>query len=380
MNIYRLGNLEYKKYLKELGVQGAGIEIMSKKMQLLYFKIKDMRTPALNILKQDALSIGAELAVPSGVVTCENSHYDAMLIANRKQLEILCIKELAQPFGLKHLALQLRAYLDEKQFPTKIMGIINANSDSFYIGSRFRTKQAVDRAVEMIEDGADIIDIGAVSTRPNASEVSVEEELKRIRPICDAIYKEKLYEKAAFSIDSFNPRVVRHALYSGFSIINDIHGARNKEIIELAVEHNAKLSIMHMQGTPQTMQTNPHYIDVVSEISQFFERRIEICEELGLKRDNIILDVGIGFGKSLEHNIELIRHLEEFKKYDCEVLIGASRKSMIDKIIPTATEDRLAGTLAIHLKALDNGANIVRVHDVAEHKQAIAVHQAINTL
>jgi dihydropteroate synthase len=379
MNIYRVETLNHQKCLQELGVEGAGVKIMSKKMQLYYFKIKDMRTPALNILKQDALSIGAEVAVPSGVITCENSHYDAVLIVNKKQLEILSIKEMAQPFGLKELATQLKEYLHEVQFPRKIMGIINANSDSFYIGSRFRTKHAVDKALEMIDEGADIIDIGAVSTRPNADSVAVEEELKRIKPICDAINEQKLYEKATFSIDSFNPRIIRYALYSGFTLINDITGASNHEVIELAVEHNAKLCIMHMQGTPQTMQNNPQYVDVVSEVSEFFKRRIEICEGLGLKRENIILDVGIGFGKSLEHNLQLLRNMSEFKKFGCEILVGASRKSMIDKITATPVQERLPGTLAIHLKALDNGANILRVHDVAQHKQALEIYQAIHT-
>jgi len=380
MNIYRVGTLQSKKYLKELGVKGAGIDIMSKKMELYFFKINDMRTPALNILKQDALSIGAEVAVPSGVVTHENSHYDALLIANKKQIEILAQKEMAQPFGLKDFALQLKAYLNTKSFPPKIMGVINVNNDSFYMGSRFQSKQALHKIMEMIEQGADIIDIGAVSTRPNAPLVSIEEEFKRIVPICDAIQKERLYEKVSFSIDSTSIKVIRYALYSGFTIINDITGASNQEIIELAHLHKAKLCIMHMQGTPQTMQENPQYIDVVAQISEFFERRIEICENFGLSRENIILDVGIGFGKRLEHNIELIKNMQEFQKFGCEILIGASRKSMIDHIIPTPIEERLAGTLTIHLKALDNGANILRCHDVAQHKQALEVYKAIHSL
>ncbi len=378
MNIYRVGTLQSKKYLTELGVEGAGIGIMSKKMELYFFKINDMRTPALNILKQDALSIGAEVAVPSGVITHENSHYDALLIANKKQVEILASKEKIQPFGLQDFALQLKAYLNTKSFPPKIMGVINVNNDSFYMGSRFQSKQALHKIMEMIEQGADIIDIGAVSTRPNAPLVSVEEEFKRIVPICDAIQKERLYEKVSFSIDSTSIKVIRYALYSGFSIINDITGASNQEIIELAHLHRAKLCIMHMQGTPQTMQTNPQYVDVVAQISEFFERRIEICENFGLRRENIILDVGIGFGKRLEHNIELIKNMQEFQKFGCEILIGASRKSMIDHIIPTPIEERLAGTLTIHLKALDNGANILRCHDVAQHKQALEVYKALN--
>jgi dihydropteroate synthase len=167
-------------------------------------------------------------------------------------------------------------------------------------------------------------------------------------------------------------------LKSGFNIINDITGASNDRIIELAIKYGAKLSIMHMQGTPQTMQKNPFYSDVMIEVSDFFEERVKKATSLGLKRENIILDVGIGFGKSLEHNLILIRNMIHFKKFGCQILIGASRKSMIDKIIPTPTEERLSGTLAIHLKAVDNGANIIRCHDVKEHVQAFKVWNAMS--
>ncbi len=154
-------------------------------------------------------------------------------------------------------------------------------------------------------------------------------------------------------------------------------GAKDKKVIELAIKYNVKLSIMHIQGTPQTMQNNPYYDDVVAQISQYFQDKIELCENMGLNRENIIIDVGIGFGKRLEDNIALIKNLKEFKKFGCEILIGASRKSMIDKITPTKVEDRLSGTIAIHLKALDNGANIIRCHDVKEHYQAIEVYKIL---
>ena len=257
------------------------------------------------------------------------------------------------------------------------MGIINANDDSFFEGSRFQKEDAITQIKQMIIDGADIIDIGAVSSRPNADTVSEPVELERIKSICDVIASEKLYEKAIFSIDSYTSLVVEYALKSGFSVINDITGASNEAIIQLAVKYNAKLCIMHMQGTPQTMQDNPSYEDVMVEVSAFFEERIATCEALGLERKKIILDVGIGFGKTLEHNITLIKNMAHFQVFGCEVLVGASRKSMIDKIISTPTEERLAGTLAIHLKAVENGASIVRCHDVMEHVQALAVTEAL---
>lgn len=381
MQIYRVdGIYDHKDYLNSLGVESGGVSIMAKKMELLTIFIKDLKTPAANILKQDALSIGAELAVPGGVILCEKPTYDCVLIGTKKHIEILARKELTQPFGLKTVALELTRFLKAPNYPTKIMGVINANEDSFYEGSRFKAEDAVAQCAKIIVDGADIIDIGAVSSRPGAEVVSAEEELARIQPICDAIKSQNLYEKAVFSIDSYTPSVVEYALQSGFSLINDISGASNETLIKLAVEYDAKLCIMHMQGTPQTMQKHPEYEDVTAEVSTFFEARIAKCEALGLSRANIILDVGIGFGKSLEHNLTLLKNMRHFTSFGCEVLIGASRKSMIDKISPTPTEERLPGTLAIHLKAVENGASIVRCHDVVEHTQAIKVWEAMREI
>ncbi len=379
MQLYRLGDLsDTKAVLEKLGVESGGIAIMSKKMELLCFYIKDLRTPAANILKQDALSIGAELAVPGGVITCEKEHFDCILIGTRKHIEILSRKELAQPFGLKTLAKELKSFLTPVTFPVRIMGVINANEDSFYSGSRFQASDAIARIETMIEEGAQIIDIGAVSSRPGAEAVSADTELARIKPVCDAIKASKLYEKALFSIDSYTPEAVSYALQSGFGLINDITGASDERLVALAVEHDVRYCMMHMQGTPQTMQQNPVYEDVTAEVSTFFEERIAKAEAQGLKRENIILDVGIGFGKTLEHNLTLIKNLRHFTHFGCEVLIGASRKSMIDKIVPTPVEARLPGTLALHLKAVENGASIVRCHDVAEHRQALKVWHALH--
>lgn len=378
MKLYKIDASENQKELLEgLNVDSGGVSIISNKMNIMTFLIRDLRTPAANILKQDALSIGAEVANPRGVITCEMEYCNVLLMVTHSQLRKIIKKALAQPFGLKAVANELAKFTKSNKFQPRIMGIINANSDSFFAGSRFLRDEAIKQIHKMIYDGADVVDIGAVSSRPNASIVSADEELERIKDICDTIKDETLYEKAIFSIDSYTPSVVEYALKSGFGIINDITGASSDEIINLAVKYNAKLCIMHMQGTPQTMQANPHYDDVMSEISDFFDEKIAKCEALGLSRENIILDVGIGFGKSLEHNLVLIKNLAHFRHFGCEVLIGASRKSMIDKIIPAVTEDRLSGTLAIHLKAVENGASIIRCHDVREHKQAITVWQAI---
>jgi len=380
MKIYQIASPRNPKtLLKNLGVEGGGVSIMSKKMELLFFQIRDIKTPAANILKQDALSIGAELAVPGGVVLCERESYDAVLIGTLKQMEILSRKELAQPFGLKSLAETLQIFLEnhKKQYRTSIMGVINANSDSFYEQSRFIDGDAIAKIEEMIDDGADIIDVGGVSSRPGSIPVLGDEELSRIKPICDAIKKNNLYEKALFSIDSYTPTVVEYALKSGFGLINDITGASDNKIINLAIKYDAKLCIMHMQGRPENMQDKPEYSDVMTEVSDFFQERIEKCEQLGLNRDKIILDIGIGFGKRLEDNLELIRNISHFRQFGCELLVGASRKSMIDAISPSSTQQRLPGTLTLHLYALEHGASILRCHDVSEHHQAIKVWDAL---
>ena len=223
MYVYELGSMTDKKAaLKALGVESGGVGIMAKKMELLYFFIKDLKTPAANILKQDALSIGAELAVPSGVILCEQPTYDCILIGTRKHMEVLARKELAQPFGLKAVAVELKKFLSIKENTRKIMGVINANDDSFFEGSRFVKEDAIAQIKKMIEEGVHIIDIGAVSSRPNAQTVSELVELERMKPICDLIASEKLFEKVLFSIDSYTPDVIEYALNGGFTFINDI--------------------------------------------------------------------------------------------------------------------------------------------------------------
>ncbi|NPA61173.1 MAG: dihydropteroate synthase [Epsilonproteobacteria bacterium] len=379
MRIYRLGDIySRERILKELGVHKRGIEIISNKMELLFFYIRDLKRPAVNILKQDALSIGAEVATPAGAILCNRDRYDCILIGNRKNIEILSHKELLQPFGLREVAEELQRFLKEdRNFPTQIMGIVNANGDSFYGKSRFKGGEAIAQIEKLIRDGADIIDIGGVSSRPNSEGVPIEEELRRVKPICDTIREQRLYENATFSIDSYTPKVIEYALKSGFKIVNDIRGASDDEVIRVAVDYGAKLSIMHMQGEPKNMQDNPQYDNVILDISDFFEERIEKSLKFGLKIDDIIIDVGIGFGKSLRDNLELIRNLSHFKRFGSPILIGASRKSLIDNIVPSDVDDRLGGTLAIHLKALENGADIIRCHDVKEHFQAISVWKTL---
>ncbi|WP_373072393.1 dihydropteroate synthase [Sulfurimonas sp.] len=370
-------NTNIKKLLSEIGVDSGGVNILSAKSQMNIIYIKDLHVGAANILKQDALSAGADLAVPRGTVLAKTPTVDCLLIATTRQLQTLAKKELAQPFGLKELAKKLSDIINiNKPKNVEIMGVINANDDSFFKSSRFSESDALSRIEKMIEDGASSIDIGAVSSAPNSKVVSVEEELSRIEGIYKLIYEHKLYERVKFSADTYEPEVVKRALDSGFKIINDITGLANDEVCRLVAGYDAQAIIMHMQGNPQTMQANPVYDDLLDEVYNFFQERIEKAQSFGVK--DIVLDVGIGFGKTLQHNISLIKNLGHFLSLDKPLLVGASRKSMIDKIYPCEIAERLPGTLEIHMESVRNGAEVIRVHDVKEHAQALAVHKALN--
>ncbi|MDD2828546.1 MAG: dihydropteroate synthase [Sulfuricurvum sp.] len=367
---------DLRSALVELGVDGGGISILSDKGKLHIFKIRDLHVGAANILKQDALSIGCDLAVPRGTVIASIPQVDVMLIANERQLRELVRKEKSQPFGLKNLSKVLERFCGcEMPKKIEVMGIINANDDSFYPQSRFNGVDAIRKIDQMIAEGADIIDIGGVSSRPGSIAISEEEEMQRVRPIIDALYEHKTYEKISLSLDSYAPSVISYALERGFRIVNDITGLANDEVARLCGEYGATAVIMHMKGTPESMQNTPHYDSVLSEIEQFFTERLERAEKFGIAK--CVLDCGIGFGKTLEDNCALIRHQQHFLPFGKPLLVGASRKSMIDQISPTSANDRLAGTIALHLKAIEEGASIVRVHDVQEHVQAIAVWKAL---
>ena len=378
MQTYKISINDTKKFYENLGCDSGGVSILSKKSKLHTLFIKNLHVGAANILKQDALSIGADLAVPSGVIVARDKYVDAVLIGTTKHFETLSRKELAQPFGLKELAKTLKDYVKEQNYKTKIMGVLNANEDSFFQNSRFNNSQACKKIEEMIEDGANIIDIGAVSSRPGSLPVSEEEELKRVEEVVQTIYKNKYYEKVNFSIDSYAPKVIDYVLNHGFKIVNDITGLQNDEVCKIAAKYDAQVVIMHMQNDPISMQNEPFYENVILEIDDFFKERIQKAQSFGIK--DIVLDVGIGFGKTLEHNLLLLKNLEHFLHFGYELLIGASRKSMIDKITPCSIEDRLSGTLAIHLESIKNGASIIRCHDVKEHFQAIKVFEAINNI
>ena len=364
--------------LKRLNCDSLGYEILRNKDRTFNFLIQDLKAPASNILKQEALAVGADFALPRDAILYTKEFYSGILMLTRSQSKALLRKLKMQPFGLKQIAQTLESHLHFRNSTPKIMGILNVTPDSFYSDSRKSGKEAHKRILEMIAEGVEIIDIGAASTRPGSAWVSEEEEHARLCGILEWIKAEKIDEKITLSIDTYTPSVARKCLDCGFKIINDITGFRNDAMLDAVRGYDCECVIMHMQGNPKEMQVNPHYENLFAEVDSFFESRIEALEQCGITK--IILDVGIGFGKTLEHNLALLKHLGHFLHFGYPLLVGASRKSLIDKITPCAVEERLGGTLALHLESLKNGASIIRCHDTKEHIQALKVWQSIQNI
>lgn len=258
----------------------------------------------------------------------------------------------------------------------KIMGILNFTPDSFSDSGKFFTlDKALFQVEKMLNDGADIIDIGGESTRQNAEIVTLEQELERVVPLVEAVRKRF---DCLISVDSSKAEVFRQSALVGADILNDIRALQEPNALETAVELGLPVCLMHMQGTPQNMQQNPEYDDVVEEVADFLNQRIFACTMAGIPKEHIILDVGFGFGKTVQHNYQLLKHLNAFVASGYPVLAGLSRKSMIGNVINKPVDQRVAGSIAGALLAVQNGAKIVRVHDVAETADALKVWQAMN--
>lgn len=261
-----------------------------------------------------------------------------------------------------------------------IMGILNVTPDSFSDGGRYyQTDSAVIQAQTLLRDGATIIDIGGESTRPGAPDVSLEDELARVIPAIKAIrsHSDSLLKDCIISIDTSKSEVMRQALIAGADIINDVRALQEPGALDVVAEHSdVPVCLMHMQGQPRSMQTSPHYDDLFKEIKQFFIERIEACETAGIQQTRIILDPGFGFGKTLSHNYQLLAQFNDFNCFNLPVLAGLSRKSMLGKLLNRQSDERLAGSLAGALIAAQNGAKIIRVHDVKETADVLGVFQA----
>ena len=280
-------------------------------------------------------------------------------------------KNKGLPFNCRGLAVDLK----ERSL---IMGILNVTPDSFSDGDQYFTlNEALNHAQKLIEEGADIIDIGGESTRPGAAKVQVVEEIERVLPIIKALRHK--FPDLPLSIDTYKAQVAAEALAAGADIINDISGFNfDPNMAQVAANADAYCCLMHIQGTPDAMQKEPAYEDLFAEISTYFEKSITLAVAAGVDREKIILDPGIGFGKTLEHNLLLLKHLAEFTGFGLPLLLGTSRKSFISKLTGAEVDQRLPASLATVAQGLSNGANIVRVHDVAATKQALTVIDAIN--
>jgi len=260
---------------------------------------------------------------------------------------------------------------------TKLMGILNVTPDSFYDkGKFFNIEAAINRGLQIFQEGADIIDIGGESTRPGAEVVSISEELDRVLPVIQAL-KEKI--TIPISIDTCKPKVAEAAIHQGASLLNDVSGFRNPEMIEVAASYGVDICVMHMQGDPKTMQQNPTYDDgVVSGILAWFEEKIKTLQHLGIKENKIILDPGIGFGKTVAHNVEIIQNLGRFKTLGFRLLYGVSRKSFMSRLLNKQATELLPATLSTNTLLIREGVDIIRVHDVKEHRDIIDLLTAFN--
>ena len=375
MKIFKIDNkTNFNEICKFIKPEKTGEKLMEKKASLSFFYIKDIKDPAANILKQDALSIGAELVCQRSAILGQGAG-NALLIANDKQLASLAKKEALQDFGLKNLSKFIKKDFIKPKKP-EIMGVVNINEDSFNKASRVNTKTGIQRIEKQINDGASYIDLGGVSSRPGSKYCGRDEEFRRIKDIISEIYKLNLYEKAKFSLDSFDEYCLEYALNHGFTFINDI--SADLSLCKLAKKYNATYSLMHMKGDPTNMQKDPKYDDLIDEIDEFFKVKLDEIYSYGVK--DIVLDPGIGFGKSASDNLFLIKHLEHFLHFNLPLFVGASRKSVINYYSKSEVDERLAGSLYLHLKAYENGATIIRTHDVFEHSQMFKLHEAMNKI
>jgi dihydropteroate synthase len=274
------------------------------------------------------------------------------------------------------MILRARQYEFSFPRPTLLMGVVNVTPDSFSDGGEFFTEQAaVAHALELVEQGADLIDIGGESSRPHAALVSEAEELRRVLPVVEKLSPRI---KVPISIDTQKPTVARLALQAGASIINDIAANREDDAMwRVVAESGAGYVAMHMQGTPQTMQTNPQYRDVVAEVGDFFSDQLRHLEAAGVKAEQVILDVGIGFGKTAEHNLQLLAALRSFTKWNRPLLLGVSRKSFISQVTGGELRDRLPGSLACACWGVQAGVQMIRTHDVALTRRALCMTEAI---
>ena len=386
-----------KGLLSSIGVSQEGIDILSPKCVYGAFRIEGIKSWEANIIKQHLLSLGSDSAIERGALV-KNIKTDTVIFGSIAQLKKLCEKLKNQPFTLKEISQSLSFYLDnlfkqefilrarDKTIKIKeplICGIINLTTDSFSGDSllvRARGGKLQDLVLrkieEMVTSGAVMIDIGAESSRPYSKPIMEEEEIARLVPVIRAARKR--FKEILISVDTYKLNVAKVAAEEGADIINDITALRKSPgIINLIKKHKLGVILMHMKASPRTMQVNPKYKKVTEEIIAFFKERISMLNKEKINPQQIMIDPGIGFGKTTQDNLKIINELYKFKIFGLPIFIGLSRKSFIGKIIDKEVSSRLYGTIASGVVAVLRGANILRVHDVKENKQALRVAASI---
>lgn len=380
------------KHLTGAGVDPHGIRIIMQKTDTMILQVDNVPAPAANILKQQLLSMGGDAAVHRDVITGRPDSSTVFIIGDARRLEHLPKKLAHQPFGLPGLGDNIDALLErlrntplsvpvpggiiDLRVPPIIMGILNVTPDSFSDGGLYvNPNNAHDRALQMVEEGAAIIDIGGESSRPGSKAVTAREELDRVEEVIAGIAASA---NVPISIDTRKAEVARAAIGAGATIINDISGLRHDpRMIDVAVDTGAAVIVMHMLGTPETMQDNPHYDDAVSEIIDWIDERTAALLAHGIPREKIIVDPGIGFGKRLKDNLAIIEEIAAFHSLGFPLLVGFSRKSFIGGITGREPRERICGGLAALGKCIEGGVQIVRVHDVRETVDFIKVWKAL---
>lgn len=383
--------------MRSLKVSIEGIKILSPKSVSLAFLVKGVNSAAANVIKQQMLSLGSDAAVERDVLV-KNKNTDVLIFGNLSQLKKLSIKLNSQPWGLKDVSFKLSRQIDalsktDYQFCARgkrlrikkplICGIINTTPDSFSGdgllkngSSRALVEAALAQAKRMVKAGAKILDIGGESTRPFSKKVTVGQEIKRVVPVIKAL--RRTFPKLLLSVDTYKYKTAQAAVEAGVDIINDITALRgDPRMVSLIKRYKLGCVLMHMKGSPLTMQANPHYDDVIAEIIGFFTKRLEFIEACGIPLKQVMIDPGIGFGKRVEDNLKIINNLENFKVFGRPLFIGVSRKSFIARVLKSEAGARLSGTIAAALISVIKGARIVRVHDVKEISDALKITEKI---
>ncbi len=364
-------NADLNCELEKIGFDKTYIHRAVDKFQYRNIKIYDLTSAQANILKQTALSVGADCATHRETITAKIDKTDCILGGSKSQLYKIAEKLKAQPFGMKILGEKIGEFLKPQlRAKTKIAGILNITQNSFSDGGMyFNTENACEHLIELINDRADIIDIGAESTKPFSSAVSAEEQLNRLLPVLNFAGEKNI--NVPISIDTRSSLVAEECIKAGAKIINDVSGLEyDEKMAKTVAKYGVKIIIQHTKGTPENMQVSPHYDSVMDEIYSDLKKRIDYAVSCGIAVENIIVDPGIGFGKTREDNFEIIRRVEELYGLGCPVMLGVSRKSLLNM----TDKDNLTKdifTVALNALAVERKVDYIRVHNVKLHKELL---------